>query len=53
MKLKLDENLGSRGAEQFRQAGHDVSTVNTNLNDKSGANRDTEISGMGSNLEIR
>ena len=27
MKLKLDENLGARGAEQFRQAGHDVSTV--------------------------
>ncbi len=27
MKLKLDENLGSRGAELFRQAGHDISTV--------------------------
>ena len=27
MKLKLDENLGVRGAELFRRAGHDVSTV--------------------------
>lgn len=27
MKLKLDENLGRRGAELFRQAGHDVMTV--------------------------
>jgi predicted nuclease of predicted toxin-antitoxin system len=27
VKLKLDENLGAPGAEQFRQAGHDVSTV--------------------------
>ena len=27
MKLKLDENLGSRGAELFRQADHDISTV--------------------------
>ena len=27
MKLKLDENLGARGAELFRQAGHDISTV--------------------------
>ena len=27
MKLKLDENLGDRGTELFRQAGHDVSTV--------------------------
>ena len=27
MKLKLDENLGSRGAELFHQAGHDVYTV--------------------------
>jgi hypothetical protein len=27
MKLKLDENLGNRGAELFRQAGHDVATV--------------------------
>lgn len=27
MKLKLDENLGSRGAELFREEGHDVATV--------------------------
>ena len=27
MKLKLDENLGHRAAEQCRQAGHDVDTV--------------------------
>lgn len=27
MKLKLDENLGSRGAKLFQQAGHDVATV--------------------------
>ncbi len=27
MNLKLDENLGARGMELFRQAGHDVSTV--------------------------
>ncbi len=27
MKLKLDENLGVRGVELFRRAGHDVSTV--------------------------
>ena len=27
MKLKLDENLGSRGVELFRRAGHDISTV--------------------------
>ena len=27
MKLKLDENLGVRGAELFRVAGHDVATV--------------------------
>jgi len=27
VKLKLDENLGTRGAELFDQAGHDVSTV--------------------------
>lgn len=27
MKLKLDENLGRRGVELFRQAGHDVATV--------------------------
>ena len=27
MKLKLDENLGNRGASLFRDAGHDVATV--------------------------
>ena len=27
MKLKLDENLGLRLAEMFRQAGHDAATV--------------------------
>jgi hypothetical protein len=27
MKLKLDENLGQRGAEVFRAAGHEVATV--------------------------
>ena len=27
MKLKLDENLGNRGAVLFRAAGHDVATV--------------------------
>ena len=27
MKLKLDENLGNRGAERFRQAGHEVATA--------------------------
>ncbi len=27
MRLKLDENLGARGAELFRMAGHDVVTV--------------------------
>ncbi|MFV1968094.1 MAG: DUF5615 family PIN-like protein [Pirellulaceae bacterium] len=27
MKLKLDENLGERGAEMFRAAGHEVATV--------------------------
>ena len=27
MKLKLDENLGARGADLLRQEGHDVTTV--------------------------
>jgi predicted nuclease of predicted toxin-antitoxin system len=27
VRLKLDENLGHRGAELFRQTGHDVVTV--------------------------
>jgi predicted nuclease of predicted toxin-antitoxin system len=27
VKLKLDENRGSRGVELFRRAGHDISTV--------------------------
>lgn len=27
MKIKLDENLGNRGADWFRAAGHDVATV--------------------------
>ena len=29
MRLKLDENLGNRGAELFESAGHEVSTVAT------------------------
>ena len=29
MKIKLDENLGERGANLFRAVGHDVATVPT------------------------
>ncbi|MEQ1824385.1 MAG: DUF5615 family PIN-like protein, partial [Pirellula sp.] len=27
MKLSLEENLGTRGADELRKAGHDVATV--------------------------
>jgi len=40
VKLKLDENLGRRGAELLRQAGHDAVTV-TDQNLSGSADRRT------------
>ena len=40
MKFKLDENLGRRSDEHFREAGHEVSTV---LDEGLGASTDENL----------